>query len=58
MNRRMPNGTSCGVGGRRERSRLLPDARETERREAPRYLHLVDADFDVPAETACRIETA
>ena len=25
MNRRMPNGTSCGVGGRRERSRLLPD---------------------------------
>lgn len=25
MNRRMPNGTSGGVGGRRERSRLLPD---------------------------------
>jgi hypothetical protein len=28
MNRRMPNGTSCGVGGRRERSRLLPDRGE------------------------------
>src|SRR5665213_820897 len=25
MNRRMPNGTSGGVGGRREQSRLLPD---------------------------------
>src|SRR5665213_1429355 len=27
MNRRMPNGTSGGVGGRREQSRLLPDGR-------------------------------
>src|SRR5579875_2399498 len=26
MNRPMPNGTSGGVGGRRERSRLLPDS--------------------------------
>src|SRR5665213_843200 len=26
MNRRMPNGTSGGVGGRREQSRLLPDS--------------------------------
>src|SRR5665213_10571 len=25
MNRRMPNGTSGGVGGRREQSRILPD---------------------------------
>ena len=25
MNRRMPYGTSCGVGGWRDRSRLLPD---------------------------------
>src|SRR5665213_228617 len=53
MNRRMPNGTSGGVGGRREQSRLLPDLAS---RAALAFASFTSRDFSW-SSSFCKVAT-